>query len=145
MREGFFRASLAEFAELEAAIKRDTKKLDHTKVKKIRESDSPLLHSLRALRNFAIHMESRRIERSSRKATLRLMDIEHTKDIEFWLLSTETVNQLSDNSEMKKFYTEEDRKRLRSWFDSAQKQWGVFELIRLGAQEYCEFVLGIRQ
>ncbi len=141
MREAFLRACLQEFAELEASIKRDARALKKPKPIEIRKTNRPLLHALRALRNFAIHLKPSQLDSDEVKTSLSFRDEAIEKPMQIWLLSKETTKLLSTHKDLKEYYQETDLKKLQIWFEQAQTKWGVFELVRLGVEEYAEIVL----
>lgn len=140
-REGYLRASLAEFVSMEETLKRDLTPLkrDLTPLGisatplKINHSKNPLLHMIRELRNFEIHLYSSKLSSATRTAIYANENIE----IDIWM-----VGDIQESNFRKlrnaRNYDDKDISKLIDWFNNAQKHWGIHDLIHRAVTAYCD-------
>lgn len=144
LREAFLRASIAEFAGIEEALERDLKTLQISSLPlKIKDTADPLLHIIRELRNLEIHLQSSDFV-SSQKDVL-FGDFEnperaHPLKITNWYIADIGVAQFRKLRNASR-YTSLDIQSLITWFNQAQKQWGIGELVRLATERYCSQII----
>ncbi|QDV87411.1 hypothetical protein TBK1r_64410 [Stieleria magnilauensis] len=128
MREAFFRAALGEFVAMEEMIKYDKPSLQYSKILKCQ---SPLLHILKQIRNLHVHLLSKVAEHT--EVSIRWAD--QASQMTIWFIediSMSDFNQLDGA----KWYWENDKERMLSWFNDSQRAWGVNYLIQLAVNQY---------
>lgn len=141
LRQGFMRASLAEFVGMEEALKRDLPRLAIPAAPiKANDGNRPLLHIIRELRNFELHLHSSPL---TRQITQVLwpgpMDAkEEGTPFEYqgWIIDdlTESQFRLLNNA---RHYRGDDIRQLVAWFNSAQREWGIHDLILRAIETFC--------
>lgn len=139
-RQGYMRASLAEFVGMEEALLRDLRKLGvSTPPLKANSGTKPLLHIIRELRNFEIHLHSSPLS-PEKKSTLwgdfKNPDEAIQLETTIWVIDDLTEARFSKLRNAGR-YDPADVSKLVSWFNSAQKEWGVHDLIQRAAEEFC--------
>lgn len=134
-REASLRAALGEFVSMEQALKRDLQG-NSRRVIRISDSPNPLLHVVRELRNLEMHLHSATLTSLTRDASFADQDIK----LEIWVADdvTETEFQRLANA---KNYSDEDITRMLSWFNQAQKEWGIADLIYRCVCEYSKAIV----
>ena len=131
--EAFFRASLAEFVSMEETLERDLLKLKINKKSiKINDSKNPLLHIIRELRNLEIHLKTSNLLRKKRKALWADKEIDFSYDI-INSIEIKDFNSLRNA----KYYKEDDIKEMLKWFNNAQIEWGVRDLVFRTVRCFC--------
>lgn len=125
LREAFLRASLAEFVSTEETLQRDLNKLDETlQPAKIFNCRNPLFHLIRELRNLEIHLVSSKLTPSAKAIIYR----EQNNEITIWTIPDLTVEKFKMLRNSKN-YKDEDVEEMVSWFNKAQFDWGVDDLL----------------
>ena len=146
LKEGFLRASLAEFASIDDILKIDVASFNHSqKAYKWFETQNPMLHIIHELRNFEIHLNATRLSHENKPALWGKKENPEkavSLDAEIW-----TVDEISetDFSKLKnaKYYSPEQIQKLVSWFNSAQKAWGVNDLVFRAVETYCYEIVNV--
>lgn len=132
-REAFMRASLAEYVSIEDVIKRDLLRLGKIKKTeqpyKIINSENPMLHITRELRNLEIHLISSKISESKKDVFLRLNEGEKQIQTSIFTIGDLTVKKFKSLKFAKKRYSESEIKKMIQWFNEAQQDWGVNDII----------------
>lgn len=133
-REGYLRASLAEFVSMEETLARDLVSIGTNSTPiKINHSLNPLLHIIRELRNFEIHLHS-----ASLSSEIREVIFANTNsEIDIWMVGDLLE---ADFRKLKnaKLYNNSDIPKMLDWFSQAQKGWGVHDLVYRSIVIYCE-------
>jgi hypothetical protein len=144
-REAHLRASLAEFVSMEDALDRDARAVS-VGLPLLRGSDGsdPLLHVIRELRNFEIHLYSSRL--SSHEVTAVMCgsypdDWSRTVTKPAWCIQDLTPSDFAKLRNARR-YDPADVVRLLAWFNTAQRVWGVQDLVRLAIVRYCRLIMG---
>jgi hypothetical protein len=127
-REAFLRASLAEYVAIDDTLNRDLVKLNKIKrgEKSYRISDSknPMLHLVREMRNLEIHLTSSELSKLE-KDVIYVGEL-HTHTI--WKLDDLTVEKFKELKNAKN-YSDSDINAMVNWFNEAQEDWGVSDII----------------
>jgi len=131
-RQAFLRAALSEFASMEEALKRDLVSIGiKDRCMKITDSRNPLLHIVKQLRNLEIHLRSGAISSQRQRALLQNLKKPESvseQNLTIWVMDDLTTEQF-DNLRGAHLYRENDRNELISWFNQAQKAWGLDEIV----------------
>jgi hypothetical protein len=140
LRQGYMRASLAEFVGMEESLQRDLSRLGiEANPLKANTGTRPLLHIIRELRNFELHLHSSPLTKQSRQALwLPLGDSDEERSIEYqgWIIDDLTESQFRQLRNAR-HYQDDDIRRLVAWFNAAQREWGVHDLILRAIETFC--------
>lgn len=143
-REAFLRASLAEFVAMEETLERDLRLMGiNQPAIRCNQTSNPLLHIIRELRNFEIHLHSSKLT-SFRMPAMLGDDQKPEEALAFeaniWIIDdlTETGFKQLRNAAR---YTDRDIIQLLAWFNNAQKVWGIRELIFRAVHLYCDTII----
>lgn len=136
-KESALRSALAEFVSMEESLERDVNNARVVAAPvKITESQNPLLHSIRELRNLEIHLQTSRLK-SVEKPVIYVGDNCQT---DIWV-----VGDIAESDFMKlrnaKHYKRDDVVEMVDWFNWAQKEWGIDQLIYRAIVEYCRMII----
>jgi hypothetical protein len=137
-QQGFLRASLAEFVGMEEALPLDLSSLGIAlTAKRLSESPSPLLRSIRELRHMRIHV----ICNSMTTAPNEVVYLEKTLNVGMFLVQDWTEEKFEElrNS---RHYDEKSIKELVGWFNEAQRHFGIQDLVIRAVQEYASDIIG---
>lgn len=135
-RESFLRASLAEFISIEETLQRDLPALDEKLPPfKLTDSSNPLLHLMRELRNLEIHLSSSKLVSSK----IPVLFAGKEKEITNWIISDLTTQKFEKLRNAKK-YRPEDILQMIEWFNEAQLDWGVTDLLFRSICEVAEML-----
>lgn len=144
LRQGYMRASLAEFVGMEEALARDLHRLAiPAKPIKANSGRRPLLHIIRELRNFEIHLHSSPLTEQRQQAIWpapRKGEEINYVDHHSWIIDDLTENEFSKLKNAK-YYRIDDIRRLVAWFKSAQRKWGVHDLILRAIETFCNDII----
>lgn len=143
-KEAFFRGALAEFISMEETLERDLRALGlSVHALKLTDSNDPLLHIAKALRNLETHVQSSGILSDKKAYWFGPIDRpevgkEMTHEVRYIQdITAEAFSRLRNA----KNYRTEDVIKLLAWFNEAQKLWGVYELIRLAILRHCKRII----
>lgn len=144
MREGYLRAALAEFVSMEEALKREVQEADW---RRANHSANPLLHIIRELRNLEVHLRSGPMS-SARKAFMcedrTMPDGWHHLDLTVWSIQRVTVQEFTQLVNAKR-YNQSDIASMLDWFNDAQQQCGVGELVEQATKTFAsEIAVSLR-
>jgi hypothetical protein len=130
LREAFLRASLAEYVSIEDTLERDLHGLNtNIKALKIWNLKNPLLHIMRELRNLEIHLTSSKLSESKINVLLVHKGIEHQSEKTIWTVNDLTVEKFQSLRYAKERYSQTEIKKMVDWFNDAQQDWGVHDLL----------------
>jgi hypothetical protein len=133
----YLRASLGEFVSMEETLIAD---LPGQSPLKLNQINNTLLHILRELRNFQVHLKNVDLNYNSSEAT-----IINERDPNFSLgpFSTKltvvdnlNVQELKKLHNIKKYYTDDGIKHMINWLNSAQKEYSIQTLVLKGLKFY---------
>lgn len=143
-RQGLLRAALAEFVSIEEILKKEIKhSIIQKKVLSIRDSQNPLLHIIRELRNFELHLNSSRMNSNNiimfwgRKTEPEVIN---ETELQVWTIDNLTVEGISELRNYSR-YQKADIEKIINWFNDAQQKWGVHYLIFLAVELFCEEII----
>jgi hypothetical protein len=130
LREAFLRASLAEYVSVEDTLKRDLVKLGiKANAIEIIHLPNPLLHVMRELRNLEIHLTSSQLSKAKKAVTVTIFDTEHQSETTIWTVNDLTVEKFQELRFARKRYSKEEIEKMVDWFNEAQYDWGVNDLL----------------
>jgi hypothetical protein len=138
LREAFLRACLAEYRAMDEVLPRDLTALGiQTPSLKIHDLKNPLLHLMKELRNFEIHLASSALNSATIDVVVRWDDneIEHQRTI--WVTEPLTVTKFKQLKNAR-HYADADIKAMVDWFNNAQQYWGVHHLAFLATTTFCQ-------
>jgi hypothetical protein len=147
VKKGLLRAAISEFVSIEEVIKIDSE-INNISLSPllIIMTENPLLHIVKQLRNYNIHLGSSVIDYTEgTKRTFGTFDqfesgtgYEYT-DSEAIItnLDISKFNKLKDA----KHYDEQDKINIINWFNQNQTRWGVDHLIYLATLDYCDRII----
>ncbi len=140
-RESKLRASLAEYVSMEEALERDLQNTGiGTSVLKINQSQNPLLHIMRELRNLEIHLNSSTLASVKKDYIWKVDGDEVPFTGNVWY-----IDNLVDSSLLKlrnsKYYDPTELKNATAKFLKIQKEWGLSELLLRTIKEYCDNII----
>lgn len=130
LREAFLRASLSEFVSIEDTLERDLETLAIPK-KPIRifNLKHPLLHIMRVLRNLEIHLTSHQLSQSKKDVVMAFGETEHHTQTTVWTIDDLTVERFQKPRGVKDRYSPTEIEEMVKWFNVAQGDWGVNDLL----------------
>ncbi len=138
LREAFFRACLTEYRSMDEVLPRDLATLRiSTPALKIHELSNPLVHLMKELRNFEIHLASSALTSKTIKVVARWQNTDMEHESRVWVTEPLTVpkfNGLKNAS----YYCAADIEAMVDWFNNAQQEWGVHHLAFLAVRTYCD-------
>jgi hypothetical protein len=144
-REAHLRASLAEFASMEDALERDAHAAGTSlPLLRMRDLSDPLLHIIRELRNFEIHLHSSRLSSHDITAVMSgsyPREWSETVTKPAWCIQDLTPGDFANLRNARR-YVPADVVHMLAWFNAAQKTWGIQELVRLAIIRYCRVIMG---
>ncbi|MDB5391934.1 MAG: hypothetical protein JWM11_7580 [Planctomycetaceae bacterium] len=133
LREAYLRAALGEFVSMEETIQLDDSNGMHPK---IRDSQNPLLHMMKQLRNMQFHLSNsaltshqQNVEWGSQNSAMDLWYVEEIDLTDF--------NKLHGAAN----FSDSDKSKMIGWFNSNQKLWGINELILQSVTLYAKELL----
>jgi hypothetical protein len=130
IREAFLRASLAEYVSVEDTLKRDLLKLGiKANAIEIIDLPNPLLHLMRELRNLEIHLTSSQLSKAEKAVTVTIFDAEHQSETTIWTVNDLTVEKFQELRFARKRYSKDETEKMVNWFNEAQYDWGVNDLL----------------
>jgi hypothetical protein len=141
-KTAYLRAALAEFVSIEEVLANDLK-INNIKTKaiKIKDTQNPLFHILKQLRNFNIHIGSSRIGYSDpTMVTYGKGEKSFDAEIEFPIIDNFNIiefNKLQDA----KCFDEIDKEIMVEWFNQYQRVWGVAHLVYVATLMYCDEII----
>ena len=142
IREAFLRASLAEYVSVEDTLKRDLVKVGiNEQAIRISDLPNPLLHLMRELRNLEIHLTSSQLSKAKKDVTVILLDAEHQSQTTIWTVNDLTVEKFQELRYAKNRYSEEEIREMVSWFNEAQYDWGVPDLLFRAIVEWASAII----
>jgi hypothetical protein len=127
----YLRVALGEFRSMDEALKRDTAALNFKKTPKLIDSQNPLLHFMKILRDLNFHVKIMQTVKETRNASCA----DHSFDLSIAVITDLTVNDLlaTDNA---KYYTKNDFDLMVRWFNKAQLHWGAGHIITVTVEIY---------
>lgn len=138
LREAFLRACLTEYRSMEEVLPRDLDAIAiNTPALKIHQIENPLVHLMKEVRNFEIHLASSALTPNKIKVIVRWQNEELEHESTIWVTEPLTVQKFNglDNA---RYYSATDIKAMVDWFNDAQQEWGVHHLAFLAVKTYCE-------
>lgn len=136
-RESALRSALAEFVSMEESLGRD---LNNAMIGaapvKITESQNPLLHIVRELRNLEIHLQTSRLKSVTKEVTY----VGDNYQLDIWVAGDITESDFMKLRNARR-YKRDDVVKMVDWFNRAQKEWGVDQLIYRAVVEYCRMII----
>lgn len=140
MREAYLRAALAEFVSIEDILPRDlatTGAPDNPF--KFWELTDPLVHIVRELRNFEIHLQAKGLISDTRTCwwgnTQRPEEMRPFENT-LWTLTPLTIEEFLELRNARQ-YDPRDLSRLLDWFNESQAVWGIEELVYQALLRVC--------
>jgi hypothetical protein len=138
LRDGCFRAALAEFVSIEEVMRLDMDDAGgRDRQLRMDETDDPKLHLFRLLRHHEIHLAHSRLSATEKEFLVGEKSI---------LLPVWSLEEISTQSLMRvrnaKRYTPSDIKAMVDWLDVNQRDWGIQHLFLLAVESYCENLVG---
>lgn len=147
IKKAYLRAALSEFVSIEEVLSNDLNKNKiGMNVLKIKDTENPLFHLLKQLRNYNIHLGNSKIAYSDPVPVLRgnKERIDNGEaiswDEEFAIIDNFCIadfNKLRDS----KYFKDYDKKIMIDWFNKNQNIWGVSHLIFLATALYCDEII----
>lgn len=140
LREGCLRAALMEFSSIEDVQLQDYNEAELTnKPVKLNDTNHPLLHIFRELRNHEVHLRQSELRAISKDVLWG--DVVRPQEatpltISIWVLDGITVQSFSALKNARS-YSKEQITKMLNWFNSSQENWGFQELLCLAIEEYC--------
>ena len=137
--EAYLRAALAEFVSMEETLPRDLARANIIGAPiRLTNSPNPLLHIVRELRHLEIHQRTSLMSHFSIKALWG----EARKPIDFqvWYIDPITVPAFK-RLRNAKYYSDADIADMLNWFEDAQKQWGISEIVLRAIKEFCKLII----
>jgi hypothetical protein len=129
---------------MEDALQRDLAQAGRSEpVARIACTADPLLHIIRELRNLEIHLHSSSLTAHEITVFWRDRtnpDREHALTDDAWCIDDLTPQRFS-LSRNARHYTQANMQRLVKWFNAAQQEWGVAELVRLAILRYRRLII----
>jgi hypothetical protein len=138
LREAFLRACLTEYRAMDEVLPRDLAALCiQASPLKINQLKNPLLHLMKELRNFEIHLATSSLLSAEINVVAKWQDkeIEHKSSI--WVTDPLTVTKFKQLKNSR-YYLDADITAMVNWFNQAQQEWGVHHLAFLAIKMYCE-------
>ena len=131
-KESLLRCSLAEFVGMEDTL---SFYFDKDKMYHIYDSKDPVLHFVRELRNFEIHIKESTIRNEKRDYVLILGDANKnvTIDIDILDINFESLKLLKNM----KSYDNHEIVKMKECFDNLQNKWGYQEVLICAYEKYC--------
>jgi hypothetical protein len=141
LRAAFLRASLTELCSMEETLKRDLHISGRTgNALRISDSESPMLHSIRELRNLEVHLTSSDLGSSTQEVEWRPDGEALTITMTIW-----TIDNLKSENFLKlknaKYYDKKQLLKAATWLLSAQRKWGISEIVKLSINEHAENIV----
>lgn len=147
IKKGLLRAAVSEFVSIEEVIKIDSD-INNISLPPllIIKTENPLLHIVKQLRNYNIHLGSSVIDYT--EETIRtfgtLDNINNGTGYEYE--DNEAIIKNLDIIEFNKLkdakhYTNQDKLDIIDWFNKNQIKWGVDHLIYLATLDYCDRII----
>lgn len=144
LRRGYMRASLAEFVGMEEALKRDLLQRQIAAAPiQANSGTRPLLHIIRELRNFELHLHSspltdqiREVIWAGPSSTGTGMPFEY----QGWIIDDLTERQFRQLRNAK-HYRDDDIRQLIAWFNVAQREWGIHDLLLRAIETFCSDII----
>jgi hypothetical protein len=139
LRSGYLRAALAELVSVEDTLYRLQRRNELPGgVRRLNHSSNPLLHIVRELRNLEIHLRSSTLD--SEKRELLWGHVDRPEDATpvswtIWWLDDLDLQAFEALYNFKRYDRAAFAKAL-AWFDEAQRQWGISELVLRAIKEY---------
>jgi hypothetical protein len=139
LRGGYLRAALAELVSVEDTLYRLQRRNElRGEVRRLNHSSNPLLHIVRELRNLEIHLRSSTLD--SEKRELLWGHVDKPEDATpvswtIWWLDDLDLQAFEELNNFKRYDRAAFAKAL-AWFDQAQRQWGISELVLRAIKEY---------
>lgn len=136
-KESALRSALAELVSMEESLGRDLNNAGIGAAPvKITESQNPLLHIVRELRNLEIHLQTSRLKSVEKEVTY----VGDNYQIDIWVAGDITESGFMKLRNAKR-YKREDVVKMVDWFNWAQKEWGINQLIYRAVVEYCRMII----
>src|SRR5712692_5742738 len=140
LREAFLRAALVEFVSTEQTLKTDLQLLQIPKTPiTMLKLEHPLLHIMRVLRNHEIHLTSHKMSHSPKQVEMVINGRTYQSQATIWTIDALTTKDFGDRK-VKNRYTQSDIESMVKWFNDAQANWGVNDLL---FRAICEWAASI--
>ena len=139
-REAYLRAALVEFVSIEYVLPQELKALAiNIATPRIQHSHNPLLHVVAALRHMNVHLTASDLSESRRLAVWPISPTPIEFTYRMWVVQPLAPEDLNRRQGPK--FASADVDRMRSWFSSAQAEWGVHNLVQHAIIEYSKFIV----
>lgn len=136
-RESALRSALAEFVSMEESLGRDLNNAGIGAAPvKITESQNPLLHVVRELRNLEIHLQTSRLKSVVKEVTYVGDNYHH----DIWVAGDITESDFMKLRNARR-YQRDDVVKMVDSFNRAQKKWGIDQLIYRAVAGYCRMII----
>jgi hypothetical protein len=108
---------------------------------KITDLPNPLLHLMRELRNLEIHLTSSQLSKANKDVTVIIFDAEHQSQTTVWTVNDLTVEKFQELRYARNRYTKEEIEKMVNWFNEAQYDWGVSDLLFRAIVEWASAIV----
>ena len=133
IREAYCRASLGEFVSMEESIGYDDPTGNHPKIV---NSQNPLLHMMKQLRNLQFHILSKALSSGEQP----IVWSEQQSTMQFWYVDDISIVEF-DRLRDQNRYSKKDKVKMIDWFNLEQRKWGVTQLILEAVNAYANEIL----
>ena len=128
LREAHLRAALGEFVSMEEALRSDCAGDD---VRRIVDSQNPLLHIIKQLRNLQFHLQTSTLTPEQQRVLF--MDAEH--DIDIYYINDIGISDFDRLRDANR-YADPDKLQMLTWFNESQRVWGAADLVRRAVEAF---------
>lgn len=147
VKKGLLRAAISEFVSMEEVLKIDSD-INNISLSPllIIKTENPLLHIVKQLRNYNIHIGSSVIDYTEEtKRTFGTFE-DFVKSTGYEYTDREAVITNLDIAEFNKlkdakYYDLSDKINIIDWFNQNQIKWGIDHLIYLAILDYCDKII----
>ncbi|MEO8149817.1 MAG: hypothetical protein ABI723_19415 [Bacteroidia bacterium] len=147
IKKALLRAAVSEFVSIEEAIKIDSEINNISVVPLlIRKTENPLLHIVKQLRNYNIHLGSSVLDYTEETRRIFGTTEDFSNGIGYDYTDKEAIISNLDIIEFNKLkdapcYFDKDKIDIIKWFNHNQIKWGVGHLIYLATLDYCDIII----
>lgn len=138
MQVAYLRAALMDYVGMEEVLPLDLEARGiGESVLTIRETRDALLVILREMRHLQLHLVNTSFGSSRKAAILRGMGKEHPTEVTVLTVPRDDLLKLRSLRNASR-YDPRDLERAIEWFEAAQANWGVGDVVQAGIQRYAE-------
>lgn len=139
----YFRAALAEYASIEEILNQE---LPSGKPRfRLLETDNPLPHILKQLRNLQFHLVASKISDSMIALWLKLVPSSEPVDVSIWTISDLTERQFKRlqafSRSRKGYYNQNQAVEMVQWVNTNQMKFGIHAVIYRGVREAAQRIV----